>query len=209
MPTGRQPAAPSILIRKENHMDYVYLDFEFLPDDFRPEAMLSVGIVTEYAAYYAVNAQMDWEAAFVTHKNAAWMSDNVFKHYPSHGKHRLDHGHEDVKPYKQIGQEVDAFFKAACPTGHAKTDIEVVVNCGAQDMIRLHGLICGHDWSKMSSWIPQGQDDMYRIKRKAYRLGVAKEDLPVQDPVTEHHALYDAEYERSVHEYIMSRLGDV
>ena len=212
---GCRPCSSRVPNMKRNHMDYVYMDFEFIPwilgRDSRnnvDRGILSVGIVTKHAAYYAINAEMDWQTAFVTGRTARWMTENVFRHYP--GTHpRLDHGHEDVKPYAQIGAEVDAFFKAACPTGSDKKDIEVVVNCGAQDMIRMHTLVCDNDWSDINPWIPQSQDDIGRITRKANRLGLKKEELPVQLPETLHHGLYDAEYEREVHTYIRSRLGDI
>lgn len=84
-----------------------------------------------------------------------------------------------------------------------------MVNCGSQDVVRLHTLLCGNDWAHMPPWVPLAADDVYRVKRKAYRLGLNKADLPPIDEEQAHHALYDAQYELSVFQYIKEKYGDI
>jgi hypothetical protein len=191
-------------------MDFVFLDTEFNRKDFTKRGLVSFSLVTEHASYYAVNGEMDAQTICGDPEIGEWMTENVFlPHIPHHGPGRVNWNHEDVKDYATISAEANAFLKSACPTGNAKDDIEIIVKCGAQDMVRLHTLISDNDWSQFGPWIPQGSDDMYRIQRKAYRLGLKKEDLPVQDDATVHHALFDAEHEMRVHSYIRDRFGDL
>lgn len=189
-------------------MDYVVLDTEFLSYDLRPTGLVSIALVSEHASYYAVNAAM---AVRDLHRgsSAEFMKAHVWPHLPARGPYLLDYDHEDVKDYGTIRNEVDAFLKGACPTGNAKEDIELVVNCGAQDMIRLHTLLCNNDWSKMGSWVPKASDDMYRIKRSLCRAGHDLSGLPEQDPDTQHHALYDAMHELEVITLLRQKYGNL
>lgn len=200
-------AAPSM---EGTIVHYVYLDTEFNRKDFTKRGLVSLALLTENDSYYAVNSDMDLQGIAYDLEIGDWMTKYVLEpHIPNHALRRVRQDHPDVKDYATISSEVDAFLKAACPTGNAKEDIEVIVKCGAQDMVRLHTLISNNDWSQFGPWIPQGSDDMYRIQRKAYRMGLEKEDLPVQDPAAEHHALHDVRHEKLVHEYIRGRFGDL
>ena len=192
-------------------MDYVVIDTEFNRVDFSPKGLISIALVTPHASYYAVNRDMDTDMLKLDEQSYNWLLENVWPHLPGGhpGKFWFNRLHHDVKPYDVIRREVDAFLRAACPTGVAKNDIELVANCGAQDVVRLHTLLADNDFSKFGDWVPQGADDMYRIKRAAYRRGVKKEELPVQNPQKAHHALHDAEYELDVVEYIRRRLGEL
>lgn len=190
-------------------MDYVYLDTEFNRKDFSSKGLVSIALVAGNDVYYAVNGEMDLQKIVGDPEIGAWMTENIFEpHILTHSMRRLRQT-PDVKDYDVISAEVNAFLKAACPTGSAKDDIEIIVNCGAQDMVRLHTLLADNDFGRLGPWVPYGSDDMYRIKRKAYRLGLRKEELPVQRPETAHHALYDAEYEREVHQFIRDRYGKI
>lgn len=191
-------------------MKYLYLDTEFNRKDFTSRGLVSIGLVTEEASYYAVNNDMDLQTIAYDPEIGDWMTTNVLEpHIPSHSLRRLRQDHPDVKPFERISKEVDDFLRFACPTGNAKQDIEVVVNCGSQDMVRLHTLLANNDWGKFGDWVPQAADDMYRIKRKACKLGLKEEELPVQRPEEMHHALYDAEHEMRVHQYILRRFGEL
>jgi len=192
-------------------MDYLVIDTEFNRVNLSPRGLMSIALVTPYASYYAVNRHMDTSMRGLDEQSCNWMLENVWPHLPGGHPNKFSSNwmHPDVKPYATIRREVDAFLRAACPTGIAKDDIELVANCGAQDVVRLHTLLSHNDFSKFGPWVPQGADDMYRIKRAAYRRGVKKEELPVQDPQKAHHALHDAEYELSVVEYIRRRLSEL
>lgn len=185
-------------------MKYLYLDTEFHRNDFTRRGLVSIGMVTDEAAYYAVNNDMDIQGIASDPEVGEWMTENVLEpHIPSHSLRRLRQDHPDVKPWAVISAEVDAFLKAACPTGNAKTDLKVVVDCGAQDMVRLHTLLANNDWSKFGPWVPQAAVDMYEIKRNARQLNMKLEDLPVQPVEEMHHALYDAEHLKREHDFLM------
>lgn len=194
-------------IPERNPMKDLVIDTEFNRVDLSPHGLISIALVTEDASYYAVNWDLDINMPGLDGESVEWMRANVWKHLPGGQPDRFDRSHPDVKPYHVIRQEVDLFLRAACPTLNAKTDIELFANCGAQDVVRLHTLLADNDFSKFGDWVPQGADDMYRLKRAAYRLGLPKGDLPVQDPQKAHHALWDAEYELDVIDYIRRRLG--
>lgn len=189
-------------------MKYLYLDTEFNRKDFTKRGLVSIALVTDEASYYAVNNDMDIQGITTDPDIGEWMTENVFEpHIPTHSLRRLRQDHGEVKDFDTISREVDSFLKSACPTGVAEEDIEVIVKCGSQDMVRLHTLLKNNDWGLFGEWIPTYADDMARIQRRAYEVGLKKEDLPTQRPETEHHALYDAEYEREVHQYILGRFG--
>lgn len=204
-------------VRKVNNMINVGLDMEFLPNDLTPTGLISLGLkyvtpTQEQMTYYAVNEAMDTKALH-TGENAEWMVKNVWKHLPTLGRVQLDTSHPDVKDYGTIREEVIAFlYQAACevnPESPSRDDVQLVVNCGAQDMVRLQTLTCSNKFSDMPPWIPFAADDVYRLKRKAYQLGLEKAELPVLDEAKGHHALHDANYELSVFEYIKERYGDI
>lgn len=190
-------------------MKYVYLDTEFNRKDFTKRGLVSLALVTDDSSYYAVNADMNIHGIASDGEVGEWMTENVLKpHIPTFGGvSSLRHDHPDVKGFSTIGREVDAFLMNACPSGVADRDIEMIVKCGSQDMVRMHGVLTNHDWGLFGEWIPTYADDMARIQRRAYDRGVRPEDLPVQREGNEHHALHDAEHEREVHQYILSRLG--
>lgn len=195
----------------------VGLDMEFLPKDLTPTGLISLGMAYDTPGgdritYYAVNGAMDTRALH-TGENAEWMVENVWKHLPASGRVQLDTSHPDVKDYGTLRTEVVAFLRqAACavnPENPSRDDLQFVVNCGAQDMVRLQTLACANTFADMPPWIPFAADDVYRLKRKAYRLGLDKADLPVIHEDAAHHALYDAEYELSVFEHIKEKYGDI
>lgn len=198
-------------------MIHVGLDSEFLPKDLTPIGLISIGLVYytpggEEFTYYAINGAMDARALH-TGENRDWMVEHVWNKLPTRGKTQLDTDHPDVKDYGTIRREVDAFLKGAAsfenPEEPSRDDIELVVNCGSQDVVRLHTLMCGNNWVHMPPWVPLAADDVYRVKRKAYRLGMSKEEIPRIDEEQAHHALYDAQYELGVFRHIQEEFGDI
>lgn len=195
----------------------VGLDMEFLPKDLTPTGLISIGVAYDNpegfrSSYYAINGAMDTRAIH-TGENAEWMVSNVWKHLPASSRAQLDVSHPDVKDYGTIRKEVVSFLHQAAsevnPDNPSRDDLQIVVNCGAQDMVRLQTLACANVFADMPAWIPFAADDVYRLKRKAYRLGLSKEDLPKIDESLAHHSLYDAEYELSVFQYIKEKYGDI
>lgn len=195
----------------------IVLDTEFIPNDLTPTGLISLGLLYydskgNRETYYAVNSAMDTRAIHIG-DNREWMVENVWKHLPVSGRVYLDTGHPDVKDYGTIRKEVVSFLRRAASgvdsENPSREDVQLVVNCGSQDVVRLHTLVCSNDWGHMPPWVPVAADDVYRLKQKAYRLGLDKVDLPEIDESQAHHALYDAEYELSVFQYIKERFGDI
>lgn len=187
-------------------MEYMYLDTEFNRKEVNKRGLVSLAMVgSDGSQYYAVNNDMDLSLIANDPEIGPWMTANVFDpHIPHHSMRRLDQSAPEVKPYNIIGCEVDEFLH---DFAERSGDFEVIVNCGAQDVIRLRQAVCNEDWGIMGSYIPQYADDIARIKRRAYALGMEKGSLPEQDPRTVHHALHDATHEARVHRYILEQYG--
>src|SRR5690606_39690523 len=74
--------------------------------------------------------------------------------------------------------------------------------CGAQDMVRLHGL-WNHDWSIMPRVVPHSFTD---IEELLFRYGINEDDLPEQNESTKHHALWDAHHDLEIVDRKSTRL---
>lgn len=185
-------------------MKYVYLDCEFLREDFHPSGLVSIGITSGNDSYYAVNQGMDIRALH----RSEWMTQNVLPHLPtvSYGSSSdslLDLSHPDVWEYGQIREDVSSFFASISLTGNATDDIKLSAWCGGQDLVRLHGM-WRHDWSVMPSWIPRYIHD---IQEDIVDSGIHEGDLPQQDPQTVHHALFDAQHDEVLHQFLRGRMA--
>lgn len=200
-------------------MKCVYLDCEFLVNDFSPAGLISIGITTKEASYYAVNANMDQRAV----QESKWLRENVWNHLPTIWNRResgiftidmlreifsfrrmntskLNMSHADVRPYSLIREEVGSFFRSAClPYGDSRDGLRMFANCGGQDIVRLHTL-WSNDWSAMPRQIPRYLDD---IERLIIDSGVSEDQLPQQPEDQKHHALMDAEYDQKVHQFLL------
>jgi hypothetical protein len=171
---------------------YVYLDCEFVPDDLSFRGLVSIAVTDGETSFYAVNSTMDTRRVC----SRGWMVENVWRHIPSLDVGVLDLGHRDVKSPEVIRESISGLFEDLCPSGNAKKDLKLVALCGGQDIVRLHGL-WNHDWSVMPKWIPRYLHD---LQEDLIDAGLTDDDLPQQDPATEHHALYDALYDKTVQE---------
>lgn len=189
-------------------MQYLYLDTEFNRKDFTPRGLVSIALVTEDASYYAVNNDMDISGIANDPEVGPWMTEHVLEpHIPHQSLRRLRQTSSEVRDFRTIGKEVDSFLRNACPSGDAKEDIRVIVNCGSQDMVRLHTVLANNDWGLFGAHVPLFADDMARWKHEARLRGLADGDLPCQPFETVHHALYDAEHEMITHQYLLERFG--
>ncbi|MGC4951000.1 hypothetical protein ACLQ2N_33015 [Streptomyces sp. DT224] len=169
----------------------VDLDCEFLTDDLTPSGLVSLGLSAGPGrTLYVVNADMD--VAEVLRR--PFMREQVWPHLPLTADGFLIRNHPDVCSYAEIRPKVEAFF--------ADLDHDTILwtNCGAQDVIRMHAL-WRHDWSVMPDTIPQWADDLARVRRLA---GGVKLPPHTGRP---HHALDDAEHQRTARAYIRTLIN--
>lgn len=189
-------------------MEYLYLDSEFNRKDFTPRGLVSIALATKNASYYAVNNDMDISGIANDPEIGPWMTEHVLDpHIPHQSLRRLRQNAPEVKDFRTIGKEIDAFLQAASFTGNARDDLRVIVNCGAQDMVRLHTVLANNDWGLFGNHVPLFADDIARWKCEARLRGLDDGDLPHQPIETLHHALYDAEHEMITHQYLLERFG--
>jgi len=180
-------------------MQRVWLDTEFIRNNFSPRGLISIGLTSESGKeYYAVNWLLDSTMFGLGLESYKWMCENVWPHLPGGHPEKFDRDHPEVKEYATIREDIERFFWDLTPDGNPDRDITIYVNCGAQDMIRLHTL-WDNDWGVMPSCVPKFADDMARIKRESV---LKKEALPKQNPKTEHHALYDAQHDKKTYVFI-------
>lgn len=178
-------------------MRYVYLDCEFTREDLTATGLISIGITSDGENYYAVNSAMKTAPI----RSSPWMMENVWPHIPSSRRFILDRAHPDVRDYGTIRNEVSDFFGSL--TGGDPDIVRLVAWCGGQDLVRLHGL-WNHDWAVMPVWIPRYLHD---LGEDITDSGISESDLPGQDPQTQHHALYDAKHDETLHRFLEENRG--
>lgn len=180
-------------------MQRVWLDTEFIRNNLTVNGLLSIGLTSESGKeYYAVNRNMDTAMYGLDFTSRQWMLDNVWPHFPGGNPDEFDTGHQDVRHPGVIRKEIGEYFKSLCPSGDADEDLMLYVNCGAQDVVRLHTL-WENDWGVMPRWIPKYADDMARIRRTSV---LKKEALPKQLSSEAHHALLDARHEKASFQFL-------
>lgn len=155
----------------------VYLDTEFVPNLVDWRGTLSVGMVdNEGRVLYFENRDAHWQNAV----SEPWIAEHVMPHMQF--GHLLLHVDEQRKV-------VEDFFS------HAPRDDTIVYAwCGAQDLVRIHGL-WDHDWDDMPDCIPHWFQDAEAYNRDpSFHLS---DRTPVAEaPV--HNALNDAKYLRQL-----------
>jgi hypothetical protein len=188
----------------------VFYDWEFLEDGTTIEP-ISVGIVAENGnEYYAVNANMPLQR-IGAHD---WLAKNVVPHLPvSSGdldviseyfvkgmefsandplEFTLDYSDEDVKHPGRIADEIQSFFV----DNTDEHDIELWADFPAYDHVRLMQM-----WGAMvdrPSFLPMQTDDLQTLWKAKGRPW----PLPVQDPGTRHHALFDARHDQALFNFL-------
>ncbi|MEU6054289.1 hypothetical protein ABZ829_28190 [Streptomyces xanthochromogenes] len=171
----------------------VYLDCEFLPADPHTSGLVSIGLTDDQDVdYYAVNRDMDMLAV----ESVPWMVENVLPYLPAReerpGQFELEHYDEDVKPLERIRRDIAAYFADT-----DATETHLYAYYGGQDICRLHSL-WDNDWSVMPDQIPRW---FFDIKGLVVQAG--RPELPAQDG-SEHHALADAQYNRTMHRHLLA-----
>jgi hypothetical protein len=178
---------------------YVSLDTEFISCNLTRTGTLSIGLATEERGIYAVNADMDTTMAGLTPDSKEWMRKNVWPHLPGGSPEKFDRSDSNVMTFEAIGNLVEEFFTEVMEeVNHDMDRVVLFAHCGAQDMVRLHGL-WNQDWSAMPPVIPNWFRDV-KDMRLSSRLMFNQ--LP-QQVNTPHHALCDAVHELDVVRFII------
>jgi hypothetical protein len=169
-------------------MRRIGFDFEFLPNNLTGNGWLTAGFADNFGqTLYMVNENADWGTA----ETIPWMVQNVLPHI------------EEARPAEYVNtfqarQRIQYFMEMNSPDAYRPT---LYAWCGAQDMVRLHGM-WDHDWSEMPKTIPHSFVDIEELLR-AY--GYKDEDLPPQPDHQKHHALHDAEHDLDIVGFILDR----
>ncbi|PZG93493.1 hypothetical protein C1I97_28620 [Streptomyces sp. NTH33] len=170
----------------------VYLHCEFLPADPTVRGLVSIGLTDDAGCdYYAVNNGMDVSAVL----NVPWMADNVWPNLPRCTVDGypclLDRTHPDVKLLDEMRDDVAKYFADGSPETH------LYAYYGGQHIWRLHSL-WDHDWAAMPPSVP-------RWCHELRSLVVQAGDPPLPERADgQHHALTDAGYNRTLHEYLLA-----
>ena len=160
------------------------LDTEFVERDAQID-LISIGVVGEDGReYYAVRREFNTGRA----RLHAFVGRHVWPHLPrktveqGSARHDLiDHDHPNVKPGKQIAEELAAFLLE--PPG----PVELWAWMSAYDHVAWTGLYGSMvDLPDDLPWITRDIED--------YRIRLGHPELPAQDPATQHHALWDARH---------------
>jgi hypothetical protein len=174
----------------------IYYDTEFL-EDGRVIDLISIGMIDEAgASYYAVNSQAPWpkiEAHEYVMRHV-WPQLPLTGYDPrhrenplsKHGRGILDRTDEAVKPRWVIAEEVKAFIL------RGSEEPQLWADFSSYDHVVLAQL-----WGAMAE-LPPG----IPMRTRDVRQEIDRHEglvLPIQDPRTEHHALYDAQHARALH----------
>ena len=184
---------------------FVYGDAEFTPNLHGSRGLVSLALHSTRGSIYMVNADCDREAFCASD----FRRDNIWSKLPLHddGSGFLDLRHPDVKPYDQIAKEVGEYFNRLTGGQHYRKHVGFLADHGTRDMQNIHDLF-DNDWfNVMPESVPRRPfHDLATLEDIA---GVENGRLPDGTPVPQkaerqaHHALYDAEYDRILHEFLL------
>ena len=171
----------------------VYLDTEFVTDNYQLSGLISIGLTDDRGRdYYAVNGGM----AVLKALRKPFLREHVFPHLPIIStpyrpkETVLDADHPDVKTPLVIRDEITTYMRAD------PRPVWLYSWYGADDVKRLHWL-WRNNWAVMPPEIPQWAGE---IQELVALLG--DPELPHQTNDA-HHALNDAWYHRAIHEYLL------
>ncbi len=182
--------------------EFVYADAEFSPEDPTPSGLVSLALVTRTDSLYLVNAETDGDLFC----SVDFRREHIWSKLPLTPSGKLNHGEHIVVPYSEIRRRVAEFFHRLSGGLNSRRTVGFIADHCTQDMQRLHNLF-GNDWGTMPKSIPRRPlVDLSTLEDLA---GVRDGHLPDGTPVPEnpedraHHALYDALWDREMHEFLM------
>lgn len=182
---------------------FIYGDAEFNPKAHGSKGLVSLALHSEHGSFYAVNADVDREA-FCSND---FCKEHIWSKLPLHSDGFLDLAHPSVMPYDDIADAVAAHFYALTGGRHYRKSVGFVADHGTRDMQSIHDLF-DNDWfNVMPEYVPRRPfqdlatlEDLAQVEGGTLPTGIP---LPRKDPDKAHHALYDAQWDREVHEFLM------
>jgi hypothetical protein len=183
--------------------EFVYGDSEFTPNNRMSDGLVSTALQASNTHLYLVNAEADREAFCEN----PFCRDEIWSKLPLRADGSLDRSNPAVVPYAVIQSTVGSFFDSLTDKMRYKNRIGFVADHCTQDMQRIHDLF-DNDWfGVMPPSVPKHAFlDLASLEMLA---GVEDGHLPnglrLPEKYTEkaHHALYDARWDREVHEFLM------
>jgi len=178
---------------------YVSLDTEFISNNLTRNGTLSYGLATEENSLYAVNSEADLSMSGLDPESRQWMLNNVWPHLPGGSPENFDFSDPNVMTFGKIASRVEEFFNGVMEeVGHDMDKVVVVALCGAQDMVRLHGL-WDQNWASMPRVIPNWFRDIAEMRSRPH---VRRDQMPARRN-SEHHSLGDAIHQLDMVRYIL------
>jgi hypothetical protein len=184
--------------------EFVYGDAEFTPDNHMPSGLVSLALHSRRGSIYMVNAEADREGFC----SSEFRRDHIWSKLPLLADGSLDLDDKNVVPYAVIKQAVNGYFRDVTGSRHYRSTIGFVADHGTRDMGSIHTLF-RDDWNPdvMPEWIPKRPfadlatlEDLAGVEDDHLPNGLR---LPWSDPEKAHHALYDAKWDREVHEFLL------
>jgi 3' exoribonuclease, RNase T-like len=173
-----------------------YYDTEFHergPD--HPIDFISIGIVTDKQAYYAVHSGFDFDAAMEND----WLRLNVMCYLPmTEFLPSLQITHPDVKPRWKIREDIESFILGNLEGESPDEKVELWADYADYDHVIL-SQIFGR-MIDLPKYMPMRTGD---IRQEIDRLEIPKDELPKQNSIGEHHALQDAIHDRVLHKFVL------
>lgn len=190
---------------KAIHPDFtfVYADAEFTPDDRSTGGLISLALHSGQGSLYVVNSGADRERFCANN----FCREHIWSKLPLRADGSLDETSDSVMHYGAIRQMVSGYFQKLTQGQGYRDRVGLIADHGTQDMQRIHDLF-GNDFGAMPQWIPRRPfQDLATLEDLAGARGGRLPDgerIPAMEPADRHHALKDAEWDRAVHEYLMS-----
>lgn len=183
---------------------FVYGDAEFTPNLLGPEGLVSLALHSEHSTAYMVNADVDREAFCAS----VFCKDHIWSKLPLLGDGSLDREHPSVMPYAEIAKRTAEYFDKLANGRRARESVGFIADHCTQDMQRIHTLFKNDWFETMPASVPKrtfmdlaSLEDIAGVVDDRLPDGTA---LPPKDPAQAHHALYDAQWDREVHEFLLA-----
>lgn len=182
---------------------FVYGDAEFTPNNHLATGLVSIALQADYDWLYLVNADASQENFCAD----PFRRDHIWSKLPLRADGTLDRSSPHVVPYTSIQSAVGSYFNGLTDGQKYKNRIGFVADHCTQDMQRIHNLF-DNDWfGVMPPSVPKHPFvDLASLEMLA---GVEDDHLPTGLRLPEkyaeraHHALYDARWDKEVHEFLM------
>lgn len=183
--------------------EFVYIDAEFTPDNHTPGGLVSFAAHSASGSLYMVHQDADRKDFC----SSPFREEHIWSKLPLLSNGEIDPADEHVMPYERMASEAAKFFTFLTGGRSYRQRIGIIADHGTQDMQRLHNLF-GNDWfGRMPSAVPKRPfhdlatlEDIAHVEDDHLPSGLR---LPEKYTEKAHHALYDARWDREVHEFLL------